>query len=70
MVAQQNTPNFDIQATVDAANLIAERRWKHSGQIPLSAWKMMAHAEAKLNKELREYFVPKDKLEQPEVTEL
>jgi len=61
MATQQNdTPNFDVQATVDAANLIAEKRWRHSGEIPLSAWQMMAHAEKKLNAELKAYFVPKD----------
>ena len=61
MTAQCNEmPNFDVQATADAPNLLARLRWQHVDEIPLSVWRMMNNAEKKLNKELREYLVPKD----------
>ena len=70
MVAQRTYPEYFAAATTDAANLLSGLRLKYASVIPLSAWKMICNAERKLNEELREYFVPKDEPEQPEVIEL
>lgn len=46
------------KATAAAEVLLAGLRHRHAADIPLSVWRMMTSAESKLNKELREYFVP------------
>ena len=47
--------SFDFRATVDAVNLISGIRIKNSCDIPLSIWKMMCSAEARLNAEIEVY---------------
>jgi hypothetical protein len=45
-----------IQATADAAQLLFGLRLRYSSEIPIAVWKMMAHAEAGLNREIDHYF--------------
>ena len=48
--------DIHAQATADAAALLFELRVRYSSEIPIAVWKMMAHAEAGLNRELETYF--------------
>jgi hypothetical protein len=47
-----------VLATADAAQLLFSLRLRYSSEIPMAVWKMMAHAEARLNGELERYFRP------------
>jgi len=46
----------DVHATAEAVRILSDLRVRHSGEIPLPVWRLMARAEAKLNREIESYF--------------
>lgn len=52
---------LDVEATAQAAALLAALRLRHSNEIPLPVWRMLTRAEAKLSREIEDYFrAPKE----------
>jgi hypothetical protein len=53
----EKTPEFlDVHATADAIRILCELRLNYNAEMPLAAWKIIASAEAKLNRQIEEYF--------------
>ena len=48
----------DAHSTAAAVKLLFELRMRHSADLPLVAWRMLASAESRLNRELSEYLRP------------
>src|SRR4051812_25305896 len=49
-MTNENALNAEIKATTDAAQLLLKLRIQHSSAIPITVWRVMYHAESKLNR--------------------
>ena len=49
---------FNVDATVDAIRQIHETRTSNAHGMPMAAWRMLDHAEKKLDRELEAYLKP------------
>jgi len=51
-------PYCDAHSTAAAVKLLFDLRMRYSKDLPLVAWRMLANAESRLNRELTHYLRP------------